>query len=91
MQEITEEKMPIILDETFAYYDNDRLENILKYLNNEHTKVERKEGFMGNYYSNLIDTIYIAEDFENSIVPETIKNMNKKAAEAVYRFFHSSL
>ena len=33
MQEITEEKMPIILDETFAYYDNDRLENILKYLN----------------------------------------------------------
>jgi len=33
MQEITEEKMPIILDETFAYYDNERLENILKHLN----------------------------------------------------------
>lgn len=33
MQEITKEKMPIILDETFAYYDNKRLENILKYLN----------------------------------------------------------
>ena len=33
MQEITKEKMPIILDETFAYYDNSRLENILKYLN----------------------------------------------------------
>lgn len=32
MQEITEEKMPIILDEAFAYYDNERLENILKYL-----------------------------------------------------------
>ena len=33
MQEITQEKMPIILDETFAYYDNERLENILKYIN----------------------------------------------------------
>lgn len=35
MQEITKEKMPIILDETFAYYDNSRLENILKYINND--------------------------------------------------------
>ena len=34
-QEISEEKMPIILDETFAYFDNERLENILKYLINE--------------------------------------------------------
>ena len=33
IQEITKEKMPIILDEAFAYYDNERLENILKYLN----------------------------------------------------------
>lgn len=33
MLEITNEKMPIILDETFAYYDNNRLENIIKYLN----------------------------------------------------------
>ena len=32
MQEITQEKMPVILDEVFAYYDNERLENILKYL-----------------------------------------------------------
>lgn len=32
IQEITEEKMPIILDETFAYYDQERLTNILKYL-----------------------------------------------------------
>lgn len=35
MQEITKEKMPIILDETFAYYDNQRLENILTYINEE--------------------------------------------------------
>lgn len=32
MNEISEEKMPIILDEAFAYYDNERLENILKYI-----------------------------------------------------------
>lgn len=27
--------MPIILDEAFAYYDEERLTNILKYLNEE--------------------------------------------------------
>lgn len=56
---------------------------ILKYLGNEHTKVERKSGFMGNYYSPLIDTIYIAENFENTKVPEDAKGMNKKAAELI--------
>lgn len=35
LQEVTQEKMPIILDEAFAYYDNKRLENILKYINEE--------------------------------------------------------
>ena len=30
------EKLPIILDETFAYWDSKRLENILKYLNEEY-------------------------------------------------------
>lgn len=33
MTEIAKENMPIILDESFAYYDKERLENILKYLN----------------------------------------------------------
>lgn len=33
LEEISEERMPIILDEAFAYFDNDRLKNILKYLN----------------------------------------------------------
>ena len=32
IDEISEETMPIILDEAFAYYDKTRLENILKYL-----------------------------------------------------------
>ncbi len=28
--------MPIILDEAFAYYDNERLKNILEYLSKEY-------------------------------------------------------
>lgn len=32
IEELSNEKMPIILDEAFAYYDTTRLENILKYL-----------------------------------------------------------
>ena len=33
IDDLSEEKMPIILDEAFAYYDDYRLENILKFLN----------------------------------------------------------
>ena len=33
IDELSSENMPIILDETFAYFDNERLENILKYIN----------------------------------------------------------
>ena len=33
---ITEEKLPIILDEAFAYYDDERLENMLQYLSKEY-------------------------------------------------------
>lgn len=36
IEEITKEKMPIILDEAFAYYDNERLKNILEYLSKEY-------------------------------------------------------
>ena len=32
LDEISEEKMPIILDETFAYFDEERLKNILLFL-----------------------------------------------------------
>ena len=35
LDEISKEKVPIILDEAFAYYDNDRLKNILIYLTSE--------------------------------------------------------
>ena len=33
-EDLSKEKMPIMLDEAFAYYDTKRLENILKYLAN---------------------------------------------------------
>lgn len=33
LQEVSKENMPIILDETFAYFDEERLKNILTYLN----------------------------------------------------------
>jgi uncharacterized protein YhaN len=35
IEELSDEKMPIILDESFAYYDTDRLENILNYMSKE--------------------------------------------------------
>ena len=35
LDEISNEKVPIILDESFAYYDDERLKNILIYLTNE--------------------------------------------------------
>lgn len=36
LDEISKEKVPIILDEAFAYYDNERLKNILQYLLEEY-------------------------------------------------------
>lgn len=35
VEELTKETMPIILDEAFAYYDEERLKNILQYLNSK--------------------------------------------------------
>lgn len=36
LNEISKETMPILLDETFAYYDEERLSNILRYLSNKY-------------------------------------------------------
>ena len=36
IKEISKENMPVILDEAFAYYDEERLQNILRYLANEY-------------------------------------------------------
>ncbi len=36
INELTKENMPIILDETFAYFDRERLVNVLEFLNEEY-------------------------------------------------------
>ena len=38
IEDLSEETMPIILDETFAYFDDERLENVLKYINDKFKK-----------------------------------------------------
>ena len=35
VNELSDEKVPILLDEAFAFYDDERLKNILLYLNSE--------------------------------------------------------
>ena len=35
VEDLSKETMPIILDETFAYFDDERLENVLKYINDK--------------------------------------------------------
>ena len=56
IEDISKEHMPIILDESFAYYDDERLENILKYLTDtyaEHqiiifTSTKREQEILNN-------------------------------------------
>ena len=36
VKDLSEEKMPIILDEAFAYFDTERLKNMIKYLSEEY-------------------------------------------------------
>lgn len=38
LREVSTERMPIILDEAFAYFDEDRLENMLKYISSSFKK-----------------------------------------------------
>ena len=57
IEEITDEKMPIILDEAFAFYDEERLTNILNYIYDRYhdrqililTCTEREEKLMRIY------------------------------------------
>ena len=56
IDDLSNEKMPILLDEAFAYFDDARLENILKFLNenmNEHqviifTCTKREKNILDN-------------------------------------------
>jgi len=65
MQEITEEKMPIILDETFAYYDNERLKNILIYLNKELSDYQIMIFTCSNREKEILDEIGIKYNYIN--------------------------
>lgn len=56
------------------------INEILKHLDNTHTKVESRENFKGNYYNYLTDTIYVGGKFENAKLPSKKDNVNKKAA-----------
>lgn len=62
IEEITEETIPIILDEAFAYYDNERLKNILEYMSKE--------------YKNRQIIIFTCTDREKSILNSLEINYN---------------
>lgn len=53
----TKQNMPIILDETFAYFDEERLENILKYLVNRYQNKQIIIFTCTNREKNLLDKI----------------------------------
>ena len=40
IKELSEETIPIFLDEAFAYYDEERLKNILKYISEEFKNIQ---------------------------------------------------
>ena len=65
MQEITDESMPIILDETFAYFDNERLENILKLLENLSNKHQIIIFTCSNREKNILENNRIEYNYIN--------------------------
>lgn len=56
---------------------------ILKYLNNNHTKIEVKPEFKGNYYSFLTDTIYIAKNFNSKQPKKNVEKINVNTSNLV--------
>ncbi len=49
--------MPIILDETFAYFDKNRLENVLRYLNESYSNKQIIIFTCTNREQNVLDEI----------------------------------
>ena len=62
VNELSDEKVPIMLDEVFAFYDDNRLENILTYLSNE--------------FKNRQIIIFTCTDREKSILDKAGLNYN---------------
>ena len=63
MNEISKEKMPIILDESFAYYDNERLENILKFINENYKENQVIIFSCSNREKEIMDRLDIKYNF----------------------------
>lgn len=57
VEEISKEKMPIILDEAFAYFDDERLENILKYLTQKYKQHQLIIFTCTNREKNILDKL----------------------------------
>ncbi len=65
MNEISEEKMPIILDEVFAYYDNERLRNILKFIENNYKENQIIIFTCSNREKDILDELNIKYNLIN--------------------------
>ena len=59
IKELSEETVPILLDESFAYYDNERLKNILKYISEEFKDLQIIIFTCTNREQNLFDELNI--------------------------------
>ena len=65
MQQISEEKMPIILDEAFAYYDDERLKNILKFIDDNYKENQIIIFTCSNREKNIMDELNIKYNLIN--------------------------
>jgi uncharacterized protein YhaN len=63
IDDLSKESMPIILDETFAYYDNDRLENILKFINENYKENQILIFTCSNREKEIMDQIKMEYNF----------------------------
>lgn len=63
IEDLSKEKMPIILDEAFAYYDTQRLENILKDLANKYQDRQILIFTCTEREKNILDTCNIKYNF----------------------------
>ena len=65
MNEIAKEKMPIILDEAFAFFDNERLENILKFISENYKNNQVIIFTCSNREKDALDRLHIEYNLVN--------------------------
>lgn len=65
IDELSNEKLPVLLDESFAYFDNDRLKNILIYLNEKLNKHQAIIFTCTNRETKILDEINIKYNLVN--------------------------